>query len=114
MQTWLRSIVDMMLGRVSGKTSRLDTATRMAMDADFSGYNQPGGRALPGLQARDDEQLIKPIEPSADRALFEELVRVVNEAQDRDTEDERWLYGPMRVAGASHRRQGRTDHGSQF
>ena len=27
MQTWLRSVVDTMLGRVSGKTSRPDTAT---------------------------------------------------------------------------------------
>ena len=36
MRTWLRSLVDAVLGKVPGKTSRLDTATRMAMDADFS------------------------------------------------------------------------------
>jgi hypothetical protein len=33
----LRSIVNAILGKVPGKTSRSDTATRMAMDADFSG-----------------------------------------------------------------------------
>jgi hypothetical protein len=36
MGTWLRSIVDAFPGKVPGNTSRLDTATRMAMDADFS------------------------------------------------------------------------------
>jgi hypothetical protein len=35
-RTWLRSVVNAMLGRVPGKTSRLDTATRMAMDADLT------------------------------------------------------------------------------
>jgi hypothetical protein len=34
--TWLRSLVNAFLGKVPGKTSRLDTATRMMMDADFS------------------------------------------------------------------------------
>jgi hypothetical protein len=29
-------MVNAILGKVPGKTSRLDTATRMAMDADFS------------------------------------------------------------------------------
>jgi hypothetical protein len=32
----LRSLVNAILGKVPGKTSRLDTATRMAMDADLS------------------------------------------------------------------------------
>ena len=35
MRTWLRSVVNAILGKVPGKTSRPDTATRMAMD--FSG-----------------------------------------------------------------------------
>lgn len=35
MPTWLRSLVNAFLGRVPGKTSRLDTATRMMIDADF-------------------------------------------------------------------------------
>jgi hypothetical protein len=36
MRAWLRSVVDAILGRIPGKTSRLDTATRMMIDADFS------------------------------------------------------------------------------
>jgi hypothetical protein len=36
MLTWLRSLVNAFLGKVPGKTSRLDTATRMMIDADFS------------------------------------------------------------------------------
>jgi hypothetical protein len=44
MWTWLRSLVKAILGKVPGKTSRLDTATRMAMDADFSHGRE---RALP-------------------------------------------------------------------
>jgi hypothetical protein len=35
MRTWLRPVVDSILGTVSGKTSRLDTGTKMAMAADF-------------------------------------------------------------------------------
>ena len=36
MPTWLRSLFNAFLGKVPGKTSRLDTATRMMIDADFS------------------------------------------------------------------------------
>ena len=36
MPTWLRSLVNAFLGKVPGETSRLDTATRMIIDADFS------------------------------------------------------------------------------
>jgi hypothetical protein len=36
MPTWLRSLVNAFLGKVPGKTSWLDTATRMMIDADFS------------------------------------------------------------------------------
>jgi hypothetical protein len=36
MPRWLRSLVNAFLGKVPGKTSRLDTATRMMIDADFS------------------------------------------------------------------------------
>jgi hypothetical protein len=36
MPTWLRSLVNAFLGKLPGKTSRLDTATRMMIDADFS------------------------------------------------------------------------------
>jgi hypothetical protein len=94
MRPWLRSVVDAIVGRVPSKTSRLDTATRMAMDADFSDRRRPRS-SLPRQRERDDGHLIKPIEPSADTALFEQLVRIVNEAQQRDAEDERRLYDPM-------------------
>ena len=35
MRSWLRFLVNAVLGKVPGKTGRPDTATRMAMDADF-------------------------------------------------------------------------------
>ncbi len=41
MLAWLRSMADAILGRVRGKPHRLDTATRMAMDADFSDRSKP-------------------------------------------------------------------------
>jgi hypothetical protein len=112
MRTWFRSVVDTMLGRVPGKTSRLDTATRMVMDADFSDRYPSMPRALP--RERDDGHLIKPIGPSADRALFEQLVRIVTEAQERDAEDERRLYSPMPVAVSSRSKRGLLDPGSRF
>jgi hypothetical protein len=101
MPAWLNSVVDAMLGRVPGKTSRLDTATRMAMDADFS--NRHGSAPFKprhGSQ-RDDRHLFKSPDPLADINLLEELVRIVNEAQKRDTEDERRLYGPPIPKGLS-------------
>ena len=36
MANWLRSLINAILGKVPGKTGRLDTATRMMIDADFS------------------------------------------------------------------------------
>ena len=112
MRTWLSSLINTILGRVPGKTSRLDTATRMMMDADFSGRHPSMPRALP--RERDDGHLIKPMGLSADRALFEQLVRIVNEAQERDAQDERRLYSPMPVAVPSRSKQGRLDPGSRF
>jgi hypothetical protein len=47
MGTWLRSVIDAILGRVPGKTCRLDTATRMATDADFSDRGEPAREARP-------------------------------------------------------------------
>lgn len=96
MPTWLRSVVDTILGKVPGKTSRLDTATRMMIDADFSLCRESKPLPLPRERKRDDRHLVKPIASSADIALFEQLVRVVNEAQEPDAEDERRLYDPMR------------------
>jgi hypothetical protein len=89
MPTWLRSLVNAILGKVPGKTSRLDTATRMAMDADFSDRHESIAAGLRRWRERDDGHLVKPAGPLAD---IEELVRIVNEAQERDAEDERRLY----------------------
>lgn len=41
MWTWLRVQVDAFLGKVHGKPGRMDTATRMAMDAEFSNPRAP-------------------------------------------------------------------------
>lgn len=41
MWTWLRSLVDAFSGKIPGKPVRLDTATRMAMGADFSDRGEP-------------------------------------------------------------------------
>jgi hypothetical protein len=114
MQTWLRSIFDVILGKVPGKTSRLDTATRMATDADFSDRHKPTPPALPRRRTRDDGHLVKQIGPSADIALFEQLVRIINEAQERDAEDERLLYGLVPGISPSLAQQGRLDPGSRF
>ena len=42
-------------------------------------------------RGRDDQQLVKP-GPSEHVDPLEELIRIVNEAQDRDARDERRLY----------------------
>jgi hypothetical protein len=50
MTVWLRSLVNAILGKVPGKTSRLDTATRMMIDADFSlSRKQPGETRPAGI-----------------------------------------------------------------
>lgn len=36
MTTWLRSVINTILGKVPGKTGHLDTATPMMVDGDFS------------------------------------------------------------------------------
>jgi hypothetical protein len=96
MPTWLRSLVNAVLGKVPGNTSRPDTATRMMIDADFSDRQESLPHGLRRQRERDDGQLVKPTGPSAGMdPLDEELIRVVNEAQERDAEDERRLYHPM-------------------
>jgi hypothetical protein len=50
--------------------------------------------AAPLARTRDGH-LVKPDGPLADVDPLEELIRVVNEAQERDAEDERRLYHPM-------------------
>jgi hypothetical protein len=41
MRAWIRSVVDAFLGKVPGKSGRVDTATRMSLDADFSDRREP-------------------------------------------------------------------------
>jgi hypothetical protein len=96
MRTWLRSLVNAVLGKVPAKTSWADTATRMAMNADFSDRQESMPHGLRGRRERDDGHLVKPTASSADIDPLEELIRVVSEAQERDAEDELRLYHPMR------------------
>ena len=94
MGTW-RSVVKGILGKVPGKTSRPDTGTRMAADADFSYRREPTAPGLLNGRERDDGHLVKAAGPLADVDLLEELIRIVNHAQERDAADERRLYDPM-------------------
>jgi hypothetical protein len=55
MRTWLHSVVNAILGKVPGKTSRLDTATRMALEADFS--NRGERETPPRLPQRMVDQI---------------------------------------------------------
>jgi hypothetical protein len=79
----LRSLVNAILGKVPGKTSRLDTATRMAMDADLSDCRESMPHGLRLRRERDDGHLVKPTGSPADIDPLEELIRVVNEAFQR-------------------------------
>ena len=105
MLAWLRLVVDAILGKVPGKTGRLDTATRMAMDADFSDRREPAPPSLRPWRERDDQHLVKPADPLADIDLLQELIRIVNKAQGRDAQDERRLYDPMLRAPPSFQRR---------
>jgi hypothetical protein len=96
MRTWLRSLVNAVLGKVPGKTSRLDTATRMSMDADLCDRQESTPRGLRRWRERDDGHLVKPTGSWADIDPVEELIRVVSKAQELDAEDELRLYHPMR------------------
>ena len=103
MRIWLRSVLNAILGRVPGRPGRPDTATRMAMDAHF--IYQPTPPAPRPWQERDDGRLFKPVGALADAGLLEEMIRIVNEAQERDAEDERRLYVPRSPRG-SHSNDG--------
>jgi hypothetical protein len=64
---------------------------------------------LRGWRERDDQHLVK--RAALLRAdLIDDLSRIINEAQERDAEDERWLYRPMqgdRPLSFRRRRPGR-------
>ena len=109
MRVWLRSVVDTILGKVPGKASRVDTATRMARDADFSDRREPTLTGLRRWRERDDKHLVKPAGSLADVDPLVKLIRVVNEAQERDAEDERRLYHPMRGGRPSFFQRRRPD-----
>ena len=64
----LRSSTNAILGKVPGKPDRLDTATRMAMDADFG--DQGGERDV-----RVDQEPMPMVDP------LEELERVPREGK---------------------------------
>ena len=53
-------------------------------------------RWLRRWRERNDQHLVKPLDPPVVIDPLEELIRIVNEAHERDTEDERRLYHPMR------------------
>ena len=61
------------------------------MDADLD-YRRELSRPR---TERDDQHLFKSSDPLADIDLLEELIRIINKAQERDAEDERRLYDPM-------------------
>jgi hypothetical protein len=105
MRTWLRSVIDAIFGRRQGKTGRLDTATRMAMDADFGDRHASTPPELRRSRERDDRHLFKARAPSP-VGPHDELIRMVDEAQERDAEDERRLYRrPM--SGSRRMRRGK-------
>ena len=84
MRAWVRSFTDAILGKVPGKPDRADTATRMALDADFGGRSELAIPAREPLRkdARDSSSDVDPID---------DLARIVRDAQERDAEDERRL-----------------------
>ena len=75
------------------------------MDADFGNRPASAPSGLRSWHERDDGHLIKSPDPLADINLLEELIRIVNEAQQRDGEEERLLYGPPTPKGLSFQRR---------
>ncbi len=56
MRSTLRLFANAIFGRIPGKPGRLDTATRMALDADFS------DRREPATPPREPQRKVTPIE----------------------------------------------------
>ena len=65
MLAWLRSLANTILGK-TGKSDRLDTATRMAMDADFRER---------GERLASDREPVPMVDP------IDELMRIVGEQE---------------------------------
>jgi hypothetical protein len=83
------------------------------MDADFIRRDKPRYPEPARKSERDDRHLVKPLGMSEDSALFQELVRIVNEAQGRDAEDEHRLYIPMPIPRRSLSKGGSLDPGAR-
>jgi hypothetical protein len=86
MWTWWRSIADAFMSR-TGNPSRLDTSTRMAMDADFSRRRETVPQRLP-----------EPPRAPADPDPIEELMRLVG---DRKRPDPEFLRGDVADVSAA-------------
>jgi hypothetical protein len=92
--------------RLLGSVSPRNGSRRYARGPAGENANVLGSEAgpAPGLvddwlrrwSERDDRHLVKRAGPSASLDPLEELIRVVNEAQERDAEDERRLHHSMR------------------
>jgi hypothetical protein len=83
------TIVDWLLhnGQYSSGDVFATDAAGWSVVATLAGQRPPG----PPRGKRDDRRVVKPAGSLADGDLFEELIRIVNEAQARDAEDERRL-----------------------
>lgn len=113
MRTGLRSLVDAILARIPGKTSRLDTATRMMTRISASPASQ-GPPATPRGASETMDTPSSQLELLRDIQLLDELVRIVNEAQERGADDERRVYNSIPSAWPSFSRRERPDPGSRF
>jgi hypothetical protein len=74
MLTSLRSLIDAALGKVPGKPDRLDTATRMAQDADFTGRGEP---AIPHRESQRKRTRTR--KPQREIDTLDELERILGE-----------------------------------
>ena len=75
-----------------------------AMIFALTGWGQDDDKRL-SEEAGFDGHLVKPVGALADIGLLEELIRIVNKAQEHDAEDERRLYGPPIPEGLSFQRR---------
>jgi hypothetical protein len=80
MWTWFRSLADAFLGKVPGKSDRLDTATRMAMDADFRSLSE----------SREEREEARKVDQ------IDELVRILGDQGIEGSRHARMLRLPNR------------------
>jgi len=108
MWTWLRSIVDTILGRVPGKSDRMDTATRMAMDADLTGRDN---RRQHGVEPRADVDPLEELRRKASNAF----AHTCNSGHYVNSSGH-WVHSPICPGAAGHHeaicRDGSESHSS--